>query len=140
EAVEHGDAHAFKPWWDSSGPCRRNCSFVSGEVSAGMAMAAAAAALPAEVSGAAILLTWAFTGLIAFLRVAFGAHFLSDVVLAALLTHLVAIAMFAIVRDPSWRWGRRQPAGGDVLPARQAAASPLPPQADAVAGQRSEAA
>jgi membrane-associated phospholipid phosphatase len=104
EEVEKGQA--FAPWWYIGGPCHHNCSFVSGEVSSATVLVAAAAVLPAAVSGVAMGVAVAFTVLIASLRLAFGGHFLSDVLLAALFTHMIAIVMLRIMHDPRWGPGR----------------------------------
>ena len=64
---------------------------------------------------------------VAFLRMAFGGHFLSDVVMAALLTELIAICLMAIFHNPRWRYGRRGMLEQDIrnLPSRfRAQASP----------------
>lgn len=96
DLIEFGGFADFTPVWQFSGACTRNCSFPSGEA------AAAAAALSLLVfvpTGrrwlAAVILTPCML-FVAFNRVLFGAHFLSDVMLGWLLT-LFAMAML-------WRW------------------------------------
>jgi len=105
EKVEKGEV-AFSPWWNPIGPCRSNCSFVSGEVSNSTVLIAAAAVLPAAVAGPAMAVAVAFTVMVAALRLAFGGHFLSDVLLAALFTHMIAILMLRLMHDPRWAPGR----------------------------------
>jgi len=106
QVQEFGGPSEFRPWWDTSGACVRNCSFVSGEVAGATAMVLVAAVMPVEMAGSAIIVALIFAVGVALLRMAFGGHFLSDVIFAALLTHLVAILVFALMRDERWRLGR----------------------------------
>ena len=87
EVEAFGGPLAYSGPWTISDQCADNCSFVSGE-SSGLATAALAIALiawprlPARArpfAGAALALMVAAGGLV---RLAFGAHFLSDVVFA----------------------------------------------------------
>lgn len=84
----------FRPWYRFDGRCKSNCSFVSGEVSASMWTLAPALVAPLPVRalaiGASILVT-AATGL---WRMALGGHFLSDVLMAALLTSLMVCLLY----------------------------------------------
>jgi len=121
EAVEQGDTGAFQPWWNPYGTCRSNCSFVSGEVSAAAMMIGAGAVLPAALAPAAVGAAIAVTALVGFLRLAFGGHFLSDVVLAVLLTQCIAVGMQRIMYDRRWPPGRP----GVIDAALQRAGRPL---------------
>ena len=103
---EFGGGAEFKPWWDTSGVCQKNCSFVSGEVAGATAMVMVAAVMPAAMAGSALIVAIVFAVGVALLRMAFGGHFLSDVLFAALLTHVVAILMFGLMHDERWRLGR----------------------------------
>ncbi len=93
-----GGPQRFSPAFTLADECDRNCSFVSGHV--------AAATMP--VAGWFIAGTrrrrrlWLVTGLglglvVGSARLAVGAHFLSDVVLAMLLTWLVCALVAAVV-------------------------------------------
>jgi lipid A 4'-phosphatase len=106
QVIEFGGDWAFKPWYDPTGECRRNCSFVSGEASSVTALVAAAAALPAPLQAPAVALAAAFAVLISGLRLGFGGHFLSDILFAMLFTHLIACAAFRIMLDERYPWGR----------------------------------
>jgi lipid A 4'-phosphatase len=106
QVVEFGGVDQFKPWWDNSGACNVNCSFVSGEVSGAVAMATAAALVPAAFAGSALMAAIAFAVAVAFLRMAFGGHFLSDIVMAALFTEFIAAALMTLFHWPGWRYGR----------------------------------
>jgi lipid A 4'-phosphatase len=87
--TEFGGDYAFTPWWDPRGTCDSNCSFVSGETSSAVWMAAPAMLAPPPwryvALGAAGLYGVAF----AFIRMLAGGHFLSDVIFAAIFTGLV---------------------------------------------------
>jgi membrane-associated phospholipid phosphatase len=86
---EFGGPMTFKAWWDTSGECPRNCSFVSGESAAAFAMLAPAALVGGPLRLIAIAAATLFGALIAFLRVMFGGHFFTDVVFAATLSAFV---------------------------------------------------
>jgi lipid A 4'-phosphatase len=76
QTQDFGGVYEFRPWDRFDGACKKNCSFVSGEASQGFWMVAPAMLAPPLIFGATASL----------LRVAAGGHYLSDVVLAALLT------------------------------------------------------
>ena len=81
EIVEHGGALRFVPAWFQGGGCSSNCSFPSGEASAAMWLVAFAFVVPERwrmrVAMAAVV--WAF--FVSLNRMAFGGHFLSDVLI-----------------------------------------------------------
>ena len=89
----------FRPWWDDSGACRKNCSFVSGEAATGFWMVAPASVLPEPWQGPAIVAAFAFGAGASLLRMAFGGHYLSDVLLGGLVTLIV----IEIARLLLWR-------------------------------------
>ncbi|RBP14440.1 membrane-associated PAP2 superfamily phosphatase [Roseiarcus fermentans] len=96
----------FKPWYESDGACRKNCSFVSGEASTGFWMVAPAMALPPPARGPAIVAAFVFGVATSLLRLAFGGHYLSDVLLGGLVTLIV----IELARMLIWPRGRN-PAG-----------------------------
>jgi membrane-associated phospholipid phosphatase len=96
ELVEFGGAADFTPVWQFSGACSRNCSFPSGEASAAAAALSLLVFVPAKHRWIAAVFLTPCLLFIAFNRVIFGAHFLSDVMLGWLLT------VFAMVWI--WRW------------------------------------
>jgi lipid A 4'-phosphatase len=75
--------------WQMSDHCTRNCSFVSGEASVAMWLLAIAIVLPLPWRRWAIRVLLVLVILLSFNRVAFGGHFLSDVLLAWGITLLV---------------------------------------------------
>ena len=77
------------PWYDLHGACKRNCSFVSGEASTGFWMVAPASLLPPPLRTPAIVAAFAFGAAASLLRLAFGGHYLSDVLLGGLITLIV---------------------------------------------------
>jgi lipid A 4'-phosphatase len=79
----------FQPWYETDGACKRNCSFVSGEAATGFWMVAPASVLPPPWRGPAIVAAFAFGAGASLLRLAFGGHYLSDVLLGGLITLIV---------------------------------------------------
>jgi lipid A 4'-phosphatase len=86
QVVEFGGADAFRPWYQFDGACGHNCSFVSGETAGATWLLAPASLLPppwraVAMAGAALLAL-----AVGLLRLAFGGHFASDAIGAALVT------------------------------------------------------
>jgi lipid A 4'-phosphatase len=86
QIVEFGGPSAFRPWYAFDGACKTNCSFASGEVAGASWLVAPASLVPAPWRGAAIGAATIFTIAVALLRMAFGGHFASDVLAAALVS------------------------------------------------------
>ncbi len=95
--VEFGGKQDFRPWWDNSGACTRNCSFMSGETSAAAMLVGAATLAPLTVRPFAIAIAGLFTLLTGMLRVAFGGHWLSDVLLGGSVSVLLMLAARQII-------------------------------------------
>ncbi|RKD72441.1 MULTISPECIES: phosphatase PAP2 family protein [unclassified Rhizobium] len=96
ELIEFGGSADFTPVWQFSAACTRNCSFPSGEAAAAAAALSLLVFAPAGRRWIAALILAPCLLFVAFNRVIFGAHFMSDVMLGWLLT------MFAMV--VIWRW------------------------------------
>lgn len=94
--LEFGGNADFTPVWQFSAECARNCSFPSGEAAAAAAALSLLVFVPARLRWSASIALTPVLMLIAFNRVLFGAHFLSDVVLGWLFT-MLAMAWI-------WRW------------------------------------
>ena len=94
----------FTPWYDDNGECKKNCSFVSGEASTGFWMVAPASVLPPPWRGPAMVAAFAFGFGASLLRLAFGGHYLSDVLLGGLITLIV----IEIARRVIWPKGGRE--------------------------------
>ena len=100
--VEFGGDKIFSSAYFPSDQCAHNCSFVSGDV----AFAFATIAFPLLLSGikkkVGILISIVFGMSIAFYRLGTGAHFLSDTVLAGLLSVITALFCYIIIiENPS---------------------------------------
>ncbi len=98
-----GGAMEFKPWWDPRGSCTGNCSFVSGETSSAVWLAAPASLVPLPWRYAALGGVAVYASAIAFMRLLLGGHFLSDVIFAAIFTGLVIWTMHGLLLR--WRIG-----------------------------------
>src|ERR1700730_11427547 len=97
-----GGTLPFVPWWDPRGGCDQNCSFVSGETSGATWSVAPALLVPGAARLVALAAAGIFTVAIASLRVAFGGHFATDVIFAALLTLAVIWAIYGLVFRVDW--------------------------------------
>jgi lipid A 4'-phosphatase len=86
---EFGGKFEFRPWYRFDGECRRNCSFVSGEGAEAFWMVAPASLVPPPGQPLAIAGALLFGVLASLLRMAFGGHYLSDVILAALVMLII---------------------------------------------------
>jgi lipid A 4'-phosphatase len=84
-----GGDMTFRPWWDPRGTCADNCSFVSGETSSAVWLAAPALLVPLPWRYAAFAGVAVYATAIGFIRLLLGGHFLSDVLFAAIFTGLV---------------------------------------------------
>jgi lipid A 4'-phosphatase len=87
--VNFGGDMTFRPWWDPRGTCADNCSFVSGETSSAVWLAAPALLVPPPWRYAALAGVAVYATGIAVMRLLLGGHFLSDVLFAAIFTGLV---------------------------------------------------
>ena len=99
-----GGAAPYVEVWRISGWCDTNCSFVSGEASSAMWLVAVALVLPIRIRGPAVVVAVAYAALLSLNRIAFGGHFLSDVLIAFALTLLVIAVVYRVVilRPPRW--------------------------------------
>jgi lipid A 4'-phosphatase len=98
--TEFGGTQEFKAWWDPTGSCPKNCSFVSGEASAGFAVLAIAVVAPVAWRVPAVALALAFGTFVGALRIVAGGHFTSDVIFAGVLTALVVWCLHGLI----YRW------------------------------------
>jgi lipid A 4'-phosphatase len=99
--------------WHLSDACVGNCSFVSGEASTAIWFVAVAVVMSRRLRKPAIVLALALAVLLSFNRIAFGRHFLSDVLLAWGLTMFVIAVVHRIVieRPPPWLTNEHLEAG-----------------------------
>ena len=97
QVTQFGGNLTYVDWWNPRGGCDRNCSFVSGEVAAAAWMFAPAILAPAQWRAVAFAGAAIFTLVIAVTRVAAGAHFFSDVLLALLLMLLLIALLHRLI-------------------------------------------
>jgi membrane-associated phospholipid phosphatase len=111
-----GGGNPYVPVWEITGFCSRNCSFVAGEASTAAWLVGLALLLPAKWRLPGAIIAGAYAGLIGLNRIAFGGHFLSDVLLSFSLTFLLMALLYRLFVD-------RPPAAlaGPVLEAKLAA-------------------
>jgi lipid A 4'-phosphatase len=96
---DFGGNAPFTPAWWPWGECQANCSFVSGEASTAMVMIAFVFVSPERWRPAIVAGTLLWTAVISLNRVAFGAHYFSDVVISCGLTLIIVFALKALVLD-----------------------------------------
>lgn len=88
---------------DFSGLCRANCSFVSGEAAGGSWLLCFILLLPPPIRNAVLPAILSLSLVSAAMRVAFGRHFLSDVMLGWLSTLVIFTVLCAAY---GWPWSR----------------------------------
>lgn len=94
-----GDA-PYIPVWQISSYCETNCSFVSGEGSTAFWFVSLALFVPEKWRVSAFALLLAFAAILSVNRIAFGAHFLSDVVIGWGLMALMLTALHRLLMKP----------------------------------------
>jgi lipid A 4'-phosphatase len=102
DMVQFGGAEHITAWWDPTGPCSDNCSFVAGEPSAAFWTLAPAALAPPQWRPLAYAAALALGAGMGVLRMAGGAHFFSDVVFAGVFMFLLAWTLHGLI----YRWRR----------------------------------
>jgi membrane-associated PAP2 superfamily phosphatase len=100
QVTQFGGKQTYVNWWDFHGGCGHNCSFVSGEVSSADWMFAPAMLTPPQWRVGAYVGAAIFTAAVAVSRMAVGRHFLTDTLLAALLTLILIYATHWLI----FRW------------------------------------
>jgi lipid A 4'-phosphatase len=90
---EFGGKDEFRPWYRFDGACKKNCGFASGEAASGFWMIAPALLVPPPFRAAAVGGALAFGADASVLRMAFGGHFLSDVLFGGLIQLIVVFAL-----------------------------------------------
>jgi len=108
----------FRPWWQPSDACKRNCSFVSGEASHAFWTVAPASLAPPQLRPVAIGGAVVFGAAVGTIRIAFGRHFLSDVVFAGIVTLIIVAALYKLLLDPARRNDARLERGVEWVSAR----------------------
>ena len=97
--VEFGGDATFSPAWWIADQCDRNCSFASGEAASAFWVVGLAFIVPTARRRIVLASTLLFAAAVSATRVAAGGHFISDVLIAWLLTLLVMLASKTIILD-----------------------------------------
>jgi membrane-associated PAP2 superfamily phosphatase len=100
QTLELGGKWEFRPWYRFDGQCERNCPFVSGEGASAFWTVAPALLTPPPVRPLAIAAALTFGAATSALRMAFGGHYLSDVLFAGLFTLLIILALYRFLIRP----------------------------------------
>ena len=95
--TEFGGSWDYRAFYQFDGQCPRNCSFPSGEASAAFWLVAPASLAPAPYTPLAVGGALVFGTATSILRIAFGGHFLSDVLFGGLLTLLVNFGVYRLI-------------------------------------------
>lgn len=93
---EFGGDQAFRPWNCFDGACVKNCAFASGEAASSFWLVAPALLAPPPWRGAAIAAAVVYGVATSALRVAFGGHFLSDVLIGGLISLVTVMALWRL--------------------------------------------
>lgn len=91
--VEFGGNLRFSPIWTVGGGCLRNCSFAAGEGAAAAALLCLVFVTPRRYRLATGLVLLAVAAAVSVDRIAFGGHFLSDVLVSWAIVLLVALGL-----------------------------------------------
>ncbi len=104
QAEQFGGDMPFVGVWDWSGGCATNCSFTSGEASSAVWMLTFAIFLPLVWRRRAMPFLIGLAVFLSFNRIAFGGHFLSDVLISwgITLTVIAATHRLLYVHPPGW--------------------------------------
>jgi membrane-associated phospholipid phosphatase len=94
---EFGGDAPYQAVWRMSDWCQTNCSFVSGEASSSIWFVAALILVPARYRLAVGIPVVTYAVLLSANRIAFGGHFLSDVVLSWTISGLVFAALYRLM-------------------------------------------
>ncbi len=89
-----GGEHKFTPYYDFSGKCDHNCSFISGHVGGAMFFLALAYVFRNRLI---LVLSLSFVALMALTRVVQGAHFLSDVLFAIIVNFIILKLVYYLI-------------------------------------------
>ena len=100
QTQEMGGKWEFRSWYRFDGQCESNCSFVSGEGASAFWTVAPALLTPPPIRPFAIAAALTFAAATSGLRMAFGGHYLSDVLFAGLFTLLITLALYRFLIRP----------------------------------------
>jgi len=92
-----GGEAPYQTVWQLSDWCQSNCSFVSGEASSAAWLVAATVLIPARLRPVLVPPVVLYALLISLNRLAFGGHFLSDIVLSWAISGLVFTILYRVI-------------------------------------------
>lgn len=92
-----GGEAPFISIWQITDHCARNCSFVSGEASSAIWVMSLALVVPVQWRVPMFVVTGVYAMALSMNRIAFGGHFLSDVVLAWGLTLMLIAVLYRLI-------------------------------------------
>jgi lipid A 4'-phosphatase len=99
EIVEFGGDASFSSVWWISDQCGRNCSFVSGEAASAFWLVALVFVVPRAWRRPVAVVTLTVAAAVSLARITAGGHFVSDVIIAWLLTLIVILALQKLVLE-----------------------------------------
>jgi membrane-associated phospholipid phosphatase len=113
DVIDFGGDLPYVEVWRISHYCVKNCSFVAGEASSAIWLTALAFVVPRRLRWPVLIVTGLFAAFLSLNRIAFGGHFLSDVMLSWGLTALVMAVLYRIIiaSPPAWLRNERLEAG-----------------------------
>jgi membrane-associated phospholipid phosphatase len=91
---DFGGSAVFTPAWELTDQCVRNCSFISGEAASAFALLTLVVFIRPQYSKFFLCAVGIVAAGFSFNRVVFGAHFLSDVVIAWNLMFVLAVLLW----------------------------------------------
>ena len=98
--LDFGGEWPFSPAWLDADHCAGNCSFVSGEAAVAFWLVGLTLVVPARLRIRTLAATLPFAAAVSLNRVLYGAHFLSDVVIAWAIIWVVLIVLSGIFLAP----------------------------------------
>ncbi|HEV7433990.1 MAG TPA: phosphatase PAP2 family protein [Pseudorhizobium sp.] len=93
---EFGGSALFTPPWELTDQCVRNCSFISGEAASGFALLTLVVFVNPRYSTRYLAAVGIIAAAFSLNRVVFGAHFLSDVVIAWSVMFVLAVLLWRL--------------------------------------------
>lgn len=99
--LEFGGKYEFLDAWAMGGAVFANRSFVSGETAGVICLLPLAMFVRPEWRKTVLILLSVFAIVVSMNRIAFGAHYMSDVLISAGLTGIIAVALWHVVYGPN---------------------------------------
>lgn len=97
QITEFGGEQRFSPAWTFSDQCAGNCSFSSGEAASAAWLLALVLVAPERLRKPVLIFAVLYIALVVLMRMAAGAHFLSDTLVSIILTQIVTLSVFTVL-------------------------------------------